>query len=164
MRTRMSGHPSIELALRADATHIASMSRDLIEHDLPWSWRDRRVAQAIADANTNVAVVREAGLIIAFGIMEYLEDEAHLVLFAVARDRQRQGIGRQLLAWLEESALVAGARCIRVEARRENEAARCFYNEAGYHEQSIERGMYSKALDGIRLERWLTKRTPQDDA
>jgi [ribosomal protein S18]-alanine N-acetyltransferase len=160
----MVGSRRIELAVVPDAAQIASMSRELIEHGLPWSWRTERVARAIANPNTNVAVVRDAKDVIAFGIMEYQEVEAHLTLFAVAPAWQRQGIGRELLSWLEESALVAGARRIRVEARRENEAARCFYNEAGYHEQAIERGMYSKALDGIRLERWLTRDNPRNDA
>jgi ribosomal-protein-alanine N-acetyltransferase len=131
------------------------MSRDLIEHGLPWSWRPERVARAIAAANTNVAVVREGKELDAFGIMEYWDDDAHLVLFAVRPTRQRHGMGSALLQWLEASALVAGSKRIRVEARRDNTAARSFYNEHGYHELVIRPRMYSGALDGILLEKWL---------
>ena len=60
-----------------------------------------------------------------------------------------------LLEWLEEAARAAGASRIRVEARMDNEAARSFYNERGYHEGSIVRGMYSGQLDGVRLVKWL---------
>ncbi|WP_205854767.1 GNAT family N-acetyltransferase, partial [Piscinibacter defluvii] len=123
----------IRIASLSDAVEIARMSRRLIEHGLPWSWQPERVVRAIASPNTNVAVVREQGELVGFGIMEYWEIDAHLVLFAVRPERQRQGVGTSLLAWLEASAVVAGSERIRVEARRDNIAARSFYNEHGYH-------------------------------
>lgn len=131
------------------------MSRELIEHGLAWGWRRDRVARAIASPDTNVAIVRARSGLAAFGIMEYLEDDAYLALFAVRRSSQRQGIGSALLAWLEASARVAGARRIRLEARRDNLAARGFYNEHGYHECAIEPARYSAMVDGVRLEKWL---------
>jgi ribosomal-protein-alanine N-acetyltransferase len=146
---------AIRLARSADAREIAAMSRDDIEHGLPWRWRRERVAQAIADRDTNVVVVGEPGSLLAFGIMSYLEEDAHLLLFAVRRTSRRQGIGSAVLLWLEEVARAAGTRRIRLEARRENGAARQFYNEHGYHERMIRKGMYALAVDGIRLEKWL---------
>jgi ribosomal-protein-alanine N-acetyltransferase len=151
----MTVDPPILLAGPADATDIAAMSRDLIEHGLPWSWRPDRVSRAIAAENTNVAVIRDQATLLAFGIMEYWDEDAHLVLFAVRRTHHRQGIGSALLRWLEKSAQVAGSQRVRVEARRENTAARSFYNEHGYHERVIKSRMYSQAVDGVHLEKWL---------
>jgi ribosomal-protein-alanine N-acetyltransferase len=151
---------AIRLASPADAAEIAAMSRDAIEHGLPWSWRRERVAQAIADRDTNVVVVAEPGMLVAFGIMSYLEDDAHLLLFAVRRARRRQGVGSAVLLWLEEVARAAGARRIRLEARRENVAARSFYNEHGYHERAIRHGMYGGTVDGVQLEKWLREDAP----
>ncbi|WP_128003616.1 GNAT family N-acetyltransferase [Piscinibacter defluvii] len=148
----------IRLASLSDAVEIARMSRRLIEHGLPWSWQPERVARAIASPNTNVAVVREQDELVGFGIMEYWETDAHLVLFAVRPERQRQGVGTSLLTWLEASAVVAGSERIRVEARRDNFAARSFYNEHGYHELRIKRRMYSGTADGVHLEKWLRTR------
>ena len=37
----------------------------------------------------------------------------------------------------------------------DNEAARSFYNEHGYHERDVAPRMYSGRLDGVRLEKWL---------
>jgi [ribosomal protein S18]-alanine N-acetyltransferase len=142
---------AIRLAVRADAAAIAAMSREYIEYGLPWGWHEERVAAAIADPQTNVVVTGSSAAIIAFGIMSYLDDDAHLLLFAVRRAHQRRGIGSAILAWLEEAARVAGAARIRVEARRDNVAARSFYNEHGYHELAIKRRMYSGVVDGIRL-------------
>ena len=151
----MTSALQVRMASMADAAAIAAMSRDLIEHGLPWSWRADRIGQAIGAANTNVAVIREGGELDAFGIMEYWDDDAHLVLFAVRRARQRRGFGGALLRWLEDCAVAAGSRRIRVEARRDNDAARSFYNENGYHELAIERLRYSGRIDKIRLEKWL---------
>lgn len=151
----MTADPPVAIAKPADAAAIAVMSRDLIESGLEWKWRPERVAKAIDDAETNVAVVRREKDIVAFGIMEYFDDEAHLVLFAVAQQSQRQGTGSALLRWLEAAARVAGAQRILVEARRENAPARCFYNEHGYHERILESRMYDNEVDGVRLEKWL---------
>lgn len=151
----MLANAAIRLATPADAHDIANMSRETIEHGLPWQWRPARVARAIRAEDTNVVVVRDAGTLIGFGIMSYLDEDAHLLLFAVAAARRRQGVGTAILQWLEAAARAAGSKRIRVEARRENDAARCFYNEHGYHEVAIRRGMYDEGVDGIRIEKWL---------
>ena len=152
----------ISIAQESDAAEIAQMSRDLIEANLPWTWRPERVSRAIKAEHMNVAVVRERQTLMAFGIMEYWDDDAHLVLFAVRPSSQRQGIGTAVLQWLENSALVAGSQRIRVEARRDNLAARNFYNEHGYHELKIKARMYSGVLDGIQLEKWISTAARSD--
>lgn len=145
----------VQLAAVSDAATIAALSRRLIEHGLPWSWRPERVARAIAAPNTNVAIVRGLDGLVGFGIMEYWDEDAHLVLFAVHPARHRQGIGSAILTWLEASAVAAGSKRIRLEARRDNVAARNFYNDHGYHEIRLERRMYSGSLAGVKLEKWL---------
>jgi len=151
----MISHLTIRFATRVDAAAIAALSRDEIEHGLPWTWREPRVAHAIADPDTNVIVVGPPGAVVAFGVMYYADDDAHLLLFAVHRSQQRRGVGSALLQWLEEAARAAGAQRIRVEARMDNEAARSFYSERAYHERAIVRRMYSARLDGVKLEKWL---------
>lgn len=151
----MHADVTVRLATIHDATDIAAMSRDYIESGLPWRWRFERVAHAINDPETNVAVVGPEDAIAAFGIMSYIDDDAHLLLFAVRRAKQRQGIGSALLCWLESVACSAGVRRIRVEARRDNLAARSFYNEHGYHETVLAEAMYSGIVDGVRLVKWL---------
>jgi ribosomal-protein-alanine N-acetyltransferase len=146
---------SIRIATPADAAAIAAMSRDYIEQGLGWSWTAGRVERSIRDPDTNVAVVRELRAIIAFGIMCYREEIAHLLLFAVRRSHQRKGIGSVVLGWLENVARAAGTVRIHVECRRDQPAARNFYGEHGYHELVISKGYYSGVKDAIRLEKWL---------
>ena len=147
---------SVRLATPRDAAAIAAMSREQIEHGLGWSWTESRVQRSIRDPDTNVAVVREGGVLVAFGIMSYRDDAAHLLLFAVRRSQQRRGIGSTVLHWLEAVARESGAQRIHVECRRDNDAARNFYGEHGYAEQVISAGYYRGTLDAIRLEKWLT--------
>ena len=146
---------AIGLAQYSDSHEIADLSRTLIEYGLPWTWRPGRIAREIAAPNKNVVVARDQDRLVGFGIMEYLDEHAYLVLFAVRTSTQRQGVGSAILQWLEASALVAGAERVRVEARRSNVAGRCFYNEHGYHEVSIEARRYSGVEDGIVLQKWL---------
>jgi ribosomal-protein-alanine N-acetyltransferase len=145
----------VQMASAADAAQIAAMSRDEIEYGLPWGWTERRVARAIASPGTNVVVVRESARVAGFGIMGYNDDDAHLLLLAVRPDRRRAGIASAILGWLEDVARAAGAARIRVEARWDNDAARCFYSEHGYTEKAIQRRWYSGAVDGVLMEKWL---------
>lgn len=151
----MIAQTDIRFATLADADEIARLSRDLIEQGLPWTWTPERVASSIRDPNTNVVVTGPAGSLAGFAIMYYADDDAHLLLMAVRAGVQRSGLGSALLLWLEAAARAAGARRIRVEARRDNAAARNFYSEHGYHERVIKARMYSARVAGIRLEKWL---------
>lgn len=147
---------AVRLARRSDAAAIAALSRDEIEHGLPWRWRADRIADAITDADTNVAVVDgEGGMLAGFGIMVYRDTTAHLLLFAVRPSRRRSGVGSALLRWLETVARSAGITRIRLEARQDNAAARCFYSEHGYHERRLRPGMYRSDVHGVQLEKWL---------
>jgi ribosomal-protein-alanine N-acetyltransferase len=151
----MNTEPVIRFAALADARAIAEMSRDTIEQGLPWTWRPGRVLHAIRDPRTNVVVVGGPGAVEAFAIMSYLDDDAHLLLLAVAPARRRRGIASAMLVWLERVARAAGSQRIRVEARHGNLAARNLYAEHGYHEHAFTRGMYSGRADGVFLEKWL---------
>ncbi len=145
----------IRLATLADADEIAVMARDYIEYGLPWGWRYARVAKAINDPETNVAVVGPREALVAFGIMSYSVDDAHLLLLAVRAANRKRGVGSAVLAWLEAVARTAGARRIRVEARADNLAARNFYCVHGYHERRIKKSRYGGIVDGVYLEKWL---------
>ena len=146
---------AVRLARAADAVDIAAMSRDYIEHGLPWTWTAGRVEAAIREADINVVVAGERRAISAFGIMSYPDDDAHLLLFAVRQNQRRRGVGSAILRWLEEAADTAGAKRIRVECRRDNGAARNFYCEHGYQELSITTKFYRGLKDGIHLVKWL---------
>ena len=133
----MIGACEIRLAVPADAVRIAAMSRDYIEDGLGWGWTPARVARSICDRATNVVIAECGADLAGFGIMKYLDDDAHLLLFAVRPEYRRRGIGSRLLAWLESTATTAGIELIFLEARATNRAARDFYAARGYRELAI---------------------------
>jgi [ribosomal protein S18]-alanine N-acetyltransferase len=153
---------SLGLARHADAIAIASMSRELIEHGLPWSWTPRRVAASIRSATALVVVARGAGQIAGFGIMRYGDDDAHLDLLGVQDACQRTGLGRRLVEWLEKPALVAGISAVFLEVRASNHAAQAFYERLGYHELGRLAGYYQGRESAIRMGRELGYRTQPD--
>jgi ribosomal-protein-alanine N-acetyltransferase len=141
----------ISLAQAGDARFIAMMSRDLVEHGLAWRWTPPRILRVIRDPAINVAVAREKGQLAGFAIMQYKDDEAHLLLLAVDAAHRRKGVGRALMDWLETTALTAGTGCIYLEARASNAEARAFYGRLGYLEIVGVPGLYSNSEDGVRL-------------
>jgi ribosomal-protein-alanine N-acetyltransferase len=147
----------IGLARPGDVRRIATMSRDLIEQGLDWRWTPPRITAALHDPAVNFAVARERGELAGFGIMQYKDDEAHLLLLAVDPARRRKGIGRALMQSLEATALTAGIGLIRLEARTGNAEARAFYRKLGYLDIKSVPGLYGPGEDGVRIAKdlWL---------
>ena len=154
----MSDKLDLQLATARDVAAITTMSRDLIEIGLGWSWTPARVLRALASEDTNVLVARVPDHVVGFGIMQYQEWTAHLDLLAVAPDRRRRGLGRRLVGWLEEVAEVAGAVAVYVEARASRAGTLAFYRRLGYVELERLPGYYSGREDAIRLAKALLAR------
>jgi len=153
--------PVLRLATNADAQAIALMSRDLIEAGLSgWSWDPRRVARSIQARDTIVAVSAVENHLIGFAIMNFGDTQAHLSLLAVQPLYQRCGIGRQIMNWLDEAALVAGIATVNLELRANNFAARDFYRALGYTEAAYIPGYYRGVETALRMSRDIRRQVP----
>ncbi|MFO7306071.1 MAG: GNAT family N-acetyltransferase [Gammaproteobacteria bacterium] len=133
------------------------MSRWLIEAGLTPTWHTERVLWHMQDKESVVLVARDQGRLVGFAIMQFGDASAHLNLLGVAPTRQRNGIGRQLLSWLETSAITAGTFLIGLEVRETNLAARRFYATMGYREIGRVDGYYQGRENAIRMYRDLAK-------
>lgn len=127
------------------------MSRQLIEHGLPWSWDEQRVLSCLRNRDCVVLAARDRRRLVGFAIMEFYDVHAHLALFAVQPGFQRLGIGRQLLDWLEASARTAGIFEVRLEVRAHNDGARAFYERLGYREVGRKPAYYGGREDALRM-------------
>ena len=146
--------PQYRLATPSDAYEIAVMSRYLIEVGLRgWTWPPERVARAIRARDTNVLIADVKDNLIAFAIMDCGDTSAHLALLAVKPSHQRCGIGKRLMAWLEEAALTAGITTVGLELRSNNFAARTFYRMLGYKETSYVPGYYRGVETAVKMSR-----------
>ena len=153
--------PTYRLGVPADAYEIAVMSRYLIEVGLRgWSWPPDRVAKAIKARETAVLVADVKQHLVGFAIMEFGDASAHLSLFAVKPSHQRCGIGKHMIAWLEDSALVAGITTITLELRVNNFAARTFYRVLGYKEMNYIPGYYRGIETAVKMGRDIRRVIP----
>ena len=141
----------LRLGREGDSGSVALMSRDVIEAGLGWSWRPERVVRQIRDPHTCVLVAERGSHFAGFAIMQYLEVHAHLNLLAVGPSFRNLGLGRRLVSWLENSALVAGIWHILLEVRRTNRGARAFYRRLGYREHQVLSGYYQGREDAVRM-------------
>lgn len=139
------------LAHPDEAPSIARMSRQLVEHGLKWSWTEQRVEQCFRNRECIVLAARDRRRLVGFAIMEFYDVHSHLALLAVQPGYQRQGVGRQLIEWLESSARTAGIFSIRLELRASNDAARAFYERLGYREAGLKHGYYDGREDALRM-------------
>jgi [ribosomal protein S18]-alanine N-acetyltransferase len=144
---------TLEPARMADAPRLAAMSRAYVEDGLRPTWPATRIVWHIRDRDSVVLKASVAGEIAGFALMRYGEDTAHLNLLAVSPRHRRRGIARQLIAWLEETALTAGTFTIALELRATNFEARGFYAAAGYRVIDCISGYYQGVEDAIRMAR-----------
>jgi ribosomal protein S18 acetylase RimI-like enzyme len=150
------------LANPADAYEIAVMSRYLIEVGLRgWTWPPERVGKAIRARETNVLVADVKPHLVGFAIMDFGDTAAHLSLLAVKPTHQRCGIGKQLVAWLEEAALAAGITSVSLELRSNNFPARTFYRMLGYKELAYIPGYYRGVETAVKMGRDIRKVEPK---
>jgi ribosomal protein S18 acetylase RimI-like enzyme len=146
-----------------DAQGIAEISRSVIEAGLQPTWPAQRVLRHIDDRESVVLTASVGTSLAGFAIMQFAETTAHLNLLAVLPDRQRRGIGRALLRWLEASAVTAGTFVISLELRATNATAREFYGACGYGQVGFVLGYYQGIDSAIRMSRDLRTRSPDSE-
>ena len=150
----------LELARIRDNQRLAEMSRDLIERGLGWSWTPARIHRKILCPENIVLVARAGNELAGFAIMYVGMEEARLNLLAVDPGHRRKGIGRRLVQWLEESALVAGVSVVYLEVRANARGAQQFYRKLGYRPVQCVRGYYAGREAALRMARDLWCGTP----
>lgn len=82
-------------------------------------------------ADNRSYVVAETGVVVGYGGVIVVGEDAHVTNLLVVPERRRQGIGRRILSRLVTNAIGLGAKHLTLEVRRENEAARCLYQRFG---------------------------------
>jgi ribosomal protein S18 acetylase RimI-like enzyme len=159
---------TVRLAEQGDARAIAEMSRDFIESGLGWRYDPASIQRALRRRETTVLVASERPTYVAgerpalsgFAIMDYGDERAHLVLLAVQPVLRRRGIGRRLVDWLMESAVIAGMASVHLELRADNEAARRFYRALGFSETVLMPRYYNGREAAMRMIRVLRSPGP----
>ncbi|MBV7481902.1 tRNA (adenosine(37)-N6)-threonylcarbamoyltransferase complex dimerization subunit type 1 TsaB [Bordetella sp. BOR01] len=104
-------------------------------------WTRGNFADALA-SGYEARVMRQDGQLMGFCVAMLAPDVAHLLVIAVARLRQRQGLGGLLIDWCEQCARQRGLPAILLEVRPSNHAALAFYERQGFQRIGMRRGYY----------------------
>ena len=111
------------------------------------------MAAHIRDKASVVLIARTGWEIAGFAIMQFGESGRTSICWQSRPRHQRRGVARQLMTWLEESALTAGTFVISLELRASNTAGHAFYTALGYREIERVAGYYARTEDAIRMAR-----------
>jgi len=77
-----------------------------------------------------------------FCVVMFAPDVAHLLVLAVARERQRRGIGQRLVHHAQQQVQRKGLTALILEVRPSNQNARAFYQHLGFEPLSVRKDYY----------------------
>lgn len=139
----------VEFATALDVVEIGDLSKKYVEYDLGWVYTPEKLKELIRNRTKNVVVARMDTKLVGFGIMTYREETANLDLLAVKIRYRDQGIGKQIVKWLEEVAYTAGILNVYVQVRKINRGAILFYKKLGFQIIDEKRGYYKGQETGV---------------
>lgn len=92
-------------------------------------------------------VADESEEILGYGGYYFVLDEGYVTNIAVRKDARRQGIGRELVGFLLESAKKRGLSFLSLEVRKSNLGAIALYERAGFVLQGERKGFYEAPVE-----------------
>jgi ribosomal-protein-alanine N-acetyltransferase len=122
---------------KADIPAVAAL--EMAGQPQPWT---TGILEDELAADNRSYVVAETDVVIGYGGVMVVGEEAHITNLLVAPERRRQGIGRRILTKLVRDAIALGARHLTLEVRGDNEAARRLYHRFGLAPVGIRPGYY----------------------
>ena len=107
---------------------------------MPWS--EKSVAGELDNPLALWLVAMEGDRLAGYVGSQTVMDETDMMNLAVAPQFRRQGVGEALVNALTASLKELGSRCLTLEVRDSNEAARALYGKLGFAEVGRRRGYY----------------------
>ena len=110
----------------------------------PVPWPDYAFRQELeSNRLAHYLVVRAGDVIVGYGGLWMMVDEAHITTFAVLPEWRRRGVGARLMLAMVRLADDLGARVATLEVRLSNVAARQLYQRFGFRPVGIRPRYYS---------------------
>ena len=137
MSAQLDALPRYRRMTAQDVATVVAIEQAVYAHP----WTRGNFIDSLA-AGYHCWIVECAGDIAGYTVVAIAAGEAHLLNLSVAAAWQRQGIGRQALAFIVKLARDYSAARIFLEVRPSNAAARGLYGAAGFAEVGERRGYY----------------------
>jgi ribosomal-protein-alanine N-acetyltransferase len=138
---------------RSDFEAMLALDRECFPPGIAYSASELR--EFLSRKTAEALVVERDGGVVAFVLGWRRGGEGHVITLDVATAARRQGLGRRLLAELEERFRAAGARRVRLETAVTNTLAIAFYERLGYRKVGWLRGYYGPGLHAWAMDKTL---------
>lgn len=111
----------------------------------------------LTNPNAQVLVATREGVLIGACVVFFRDNSkrARVYSIATAAAARGAGVGAMLLAAAETAARRRGCAAIRLEVRRDNDAAHRLYARLGYREIGVRAGYYDDGHDALLFEKLL---------
>jgi ribosomal-protein-alanine N-acetyltransferase len=147
---------SLDEAGVLDLPEVMRVMKESFDPEYGEAWTAPQCAGLISLPGVWLVLAREAGEPLGFALSRVVAGEAELLLLAVRRSAQRQGVGAKLLARFISDAASRGAEKLHLEVRNGNPAVQ-LYKHAGFQEVgrrfNYYRGLSGQLFDAITLAR-----------
>jgi [ribosomal protein S18]-alanine N-acetyltransferase len=137
--------------IEGDASNIASIMpimQDAFDPAFGEAWTSAQCLSALAIPGCRLLIARQGEEICGFSMSRWVLDTEELLMIGVARHKQRQKIGAQLLARTIDLARNEGRSELFLEVRDGNQAHE-FYSNIGFKPIGRRKNYY-KGADGLR--------------
>jgi ribosomal-protein-alanine N-acetyltransferase len=135
--------PSLDEARPGDAAALAALHARAFRH----GWSENEFERLLADRNIVCHVARAAARMAGFVIARIIEDEAEILMVAVAPQERGRGLGARLIARHLARLAARGVRNVFLEVDEGNVPAIRLYTHAGF-ERVGRRPAYYEKPDG----------------
>ncbi len=113
----------------ADLDAVMRVMNDSFDRRYGEAWTAPQCAGLLPMPGVWLSLARDARGVIGFALARIVADEAELLLLAVRRAAQRQGVGKLLLDRFTSDAKHRGADRLHLEVREGNHAVKLYENE-----------------------------------
>ena len=128
-----------------DLQQVLEIENQCFEH--PWSKTYFALSLKRPRSFENFYVARCKDTVVGYIIFNILHEEAHILNIAVPPAKQRQGIGKYLLASALEMILADDGREVFLEVAVSNLPAQCLYRQFGFRICGIRKNYYGRYKD-----------------
>ena len=136
--------------MRSD--HVAQIAAlEKLCFSMPWS--ERSVASELQNPLSLWLVAEENGRVLGYVGSQTVLDESDMLNLAVLPECRRGGVGRALVTALCAALQSRGSRCLTLEVRDSNAAARALYDALGFQEIGRRPRYYSRPTEDAALYR-----------
>ncbi len=131
----------------ADVSKVAELERNTFT--TPWS--ERSLRESLGKADYLFLVCEEQEMIVGYGGLLKVGDEADILDIAVTEEFRGRGIGTALVEELLTGGRALGIRAFTLEVRVSNRAALHVYEKLGFAREGLRKDFYEKPREDAAI-------------